>query len=108
MNAIIKRINELRASNGWNKSELASKAGVSSNTVSNWYAKDTIPSLNIVRRLCDSAGIAFERFFFGMNFPESEDKDEPLFVKEWEALSVAGRTAVSAVMDAFLEARELS
>lgn len=105
MNAVVQRIDALRASKGLSQNQFAKQIGVSANTVYHWSKTDAMPSLANIERICAVFGITVEQFFHGINSPKSND-DSVNFLVEWRALSPKEKEAVRYVMEAFNSIRE--
>ena len=62
---IRKRIDELRKQEGWTRTDLARKLGISYAALSNWYnEKNYMPSLKTIDEICVQFGITPSRLFY--------------------------------------------
>lgn len=100
MNAIVARIYELISKSGINKVKLAEKIGVSRNTIQNWKKEDSLPSIYVIERLCETFNITVEQFFAGIDIPNIKSDDEK-FLESWRLLSDEEKCAVDKVIVAF-------
>lgn len=105
MNAVVQRIDALRASKGLSQNQFAKQIGVSANTVYHWSKTDAMPTLANLVRICEVLGVTIEQFFHGMDFPRSDDSGMN-FLLEWRALSSKEKEAIRNVMSAFNSIRE--
>lgn len=103
MNDILTRIEELRLGCGLSKAALAGKIGVTPTTLSNWSRVDSIPSLSVIERVCETTGIGLDVFFCGLGNAERNTENE--FLNGWRMLSSAERLAVESVIDAFSDGK---
>lgn len=103
MNAIIRRINELRTQKGMTQNDLAKQIGVSANTVYHWNKTGALPTLTNIENICKVMGITLRQFFHGIE--EERESDESKLLREWKMLSREEKDAVLAVMEAFKSVR---
>ncbi len=104
MNDIVARIYELIAQSGLKKSVFADKIGVSRNTVQNWKKNDSLPSLEVIERICKLFDITMEQFFCGVGRSESK-KEEEKFLDALRMLNDAEKLAVKYCISAFKTAK---
>ena len=102
MNDIISRIDELRVKRGLSKADLAKQIDVTPTTICNWSRLDSLPSLNVIERVCEVTGVTIEQFFHGIGRAADKSSDN-VFIDEWRTLSQSERNAVETVMDAFID-----
>ena len=60
---ILRRLKELQQQRGWSDYKIAKEAGLSPNTVSNIYRRNSIPSMTTLEMLCKAFGITMAQFF---------------------------------------------
>ena len=60
---ILERIFELRRKKGWSEYRPSLESGIPQSTISSWYRKSAIPTLNSLIALCDAFGIKCSQFF---------------------------------------------
>lgn len=63
MKDILKEITRLREERGWSEYELAKNAGLSQSTISTWYRKQQIPTIQTLYKVCNGFGITLSQFF---------------------------------------------
>ena len=82
---IKEKINKLRKAKGWTKCELARKAGITPNTVYNWYNKNnSIPDRESIENVCAAFQITVAELYADIetnNFTEKEIRLLELFRK---------------------------
>lgn len=57
MNLILERINEYRKRKQWTEYRLAEESGIAQSTISSWYRKDMIPTVDSLRKISSAFGI---------------------------------------------------
>ncbi len=84
---ILKKIETLRKQREWSIYKLAEKSGVMQSTLSNMFARKTMPSIQTLSMLCSAFGITMSEFF-----EENENKmilneNEKILIKEYRLLN---------------------
>lgn len=82
-----KKLIQLQKQRGWSDYKIAKEAGLSSNTVSNIYRRNNLPSIPTLEALCKAFGITMAQFFAEDDLVELTPELRELFDK-WAALSV--------------------
>lgn len=100
MNAIVKRIDELRKFKGMSKTAMADKSGVPRSTVNNWYYADGIPSMTNLENICVALEVTTEQFFSGLGSENGKSLEEK-FLDQWRMLNEPEKLAVEKVITAF-------
>ncbi|MBQ4425701.1 MAG: helix-turn-helix transcriptional regulator [Lachnospiraceae bacterium] len=67
---ISNNIKRLRLSRGWNQSQLAEKAGVTRQTISNWENGSSFPDIGMVGRLADAFGTDMDELLYPPSAPK--------------------------------------
>ena len=62
---ILKKITKLRLERNWSEYELAQYSGLSQSTISTWYRKSQIPTIQSLEKICMGFGITLSQFFAG-------------------------------------------
>ena len=79
------KINKLRLEKGWKLCQLARKAGITPNTVYNWYnSKNATPSAESIENVCTAFNISVAEFYADVqtdNLTEKEIRLLELFRK---------------------------
>ncbi len=60
---VLNRILELRTERGWTEYRLAVEADLPQSTISSWYNKNMIPSINSLEKICLAYHITLAQFF---------------------------------------------
>ena len=63
MKDVLKEIAKLRQSRNWTEYELAKNSGLSQSTISTWYSKNQIPTIQSLEKICKGFGITLSQFF---------------------------------------------
>lgn len=105
-NEIILRLEKLLAQKGWSKYDLAKKTGISTNSVYGWTSMGKFPSLANIERICDTAGITVEQFFYDEGVDNLSEEERKL-LSDWITLSDTEKRAVFSTIEAFKEAKRI-
>ena len=100
MNEIVTRIFEIISDCGISQNELARRIGISKNTIQYWKKQDAYPSLEVIEKICETAGITAEQFFHGMGRKEGLRPEEK-FLESWRLLNEEEKIAISQTIKAF-------
>lgn len=57
------RITELREEQGLSLYALAKKSNIPQSTLATWFAKDTVPTVDMIEKICGALGISLSLFF---------------------------------------------
>ena len=60
---ILKEITRLRLERNWSEYELAKNSGLTQSTISTWYRKNQIPTIQTLDKICKGFGITLSQFF---------------------------------------------
>ncbi|MCC8168971.1 MAG: helix-turn-helix transcriptional regulator [Oscillospiraceae bacterium] len=60
---IIGKLKKLQSEYGWSDYRIAKESGLSSETVSNIYKRNTIPNFYTLNAICNGFGITLAQFF---------------------------------------------
>ncbi len=85
---ILGKITKLRLEQNWTEYQLAENSGLTQSTISSWYRKNLVPSINSLEHICDAFGISLSQFFKedSTTFTEiTQSQQETL--KRWSKLS---------------------
>lgn len=63
MKDILAEITRLRLKRHWSEYELAQHSGLTQSTISTWYRKNQIPTVQTLEKVCDGFGITLSQFF---------------------------------------------
>ena len=71
---VLQEITKLRLERGWSEYELAKNTGLSQSTISTWYGKGQVPTIQTLEKVCRGFGITLSQFFCGRgrcDFPDA-------------------------------------
>ena len=94
------RLIQLQQQRGWTDYKIAKEAGLSSNTVSNIYRRNNVPSIPTLEALCKAFGITMAQFFAEDNLVELTPEMMDL-VERWAALTDDQKAAVWQVIKTY-------
>lgn len=60
---ILERIKEFQKERGWTNYQLAQEAAMTQSTLTNMFARKTLPSITTLTAICDAFGITLSEFF---------------------------------------------
>ena len=60
---VLDRILQLRQERGWSEYRLCQEANIPQSTVSSWYSKKSVPSIESLDKICRAFGITLSQFF---------------------------------------------
>ena len=60
---VLQEITQLRLERGWSEYELAKNTGLSQSTISTWYRKGQVPTIQTLEKVCRGFGITLSQFF---------------------------------------------
>lgn len=63
MKDILQEITRLRLQRHWSEYELAKNSGLSQSTISTWYRKQQVPTIQTLEKVCAGLGITLSQFF---------------------------------------------
>lgn len=63
MKDVLQEITRLRLERNWSEYELAKHAGLSQSTISTWYRKNQVPTIQTLEKVCKGFGITLSQFF---------------------------------------------
>ena len=94
------RLIQLQKQRGWTDYKIAKEAGLSSNTVSNIYRRNNVPSIPTLEALCKAFGITMAQFFAEDTLVELTPEMMDL-VERWAALTDDQKAAVWQVIKTY-------
>lgn len=63
MKDVLAEITRLRLKRNWSEYQLAQHSGLSQSTISTWYRKNQIPTIQTLEKVCSGFGITLSQFF---------------------------------------------
>jgi len=100
------RLKELMDERGLNMHALSKKAGVSWNTIKNFYDRRTKPTITTISMLCDGLGITLAQFFDVEGETVHLTAEQQYVIDCWSALTDKEKEAMKVVLEAVLENRK--
>jgi|AGTN01.3.fsa_nt_gi Helix-turn-helix. len=91
---ILEKIDMLRRERGWSVYKLAEEAGLTQSTLSNMFARRTLPSVSTLTSICEAFGLKLSQFF---NLGEKDavlTSEENELIDAYRKLSLKTRTAI--------------
>lgn len=63
MKDVLEEITRLRIKRKWSEYDLAKHSGLSQSTISTWYRKNQVPTIQTLDKVCAGFGITLSQFF---------------------------------------------
>lgn len=92
---ILKKIENLRKQKNWSIYKLSLEAGLTQSTLSNMFARETLPSIQTLKSICDAFGITLSQFFSDGCEEYSLTEKEKKLIENYRLLSDKNKSAVS-------------
>lgn len=95
MKDVLQEITKLRLQHGWSEYELAKHSGLTQSTISTWYRKNQVPTIQTLDKVCKGLGITLSQFFV-----ESEDSvfltpEQKEMLDNWSALDTIQKKLIA-------------
>lgn len=87
MKNILNEITRLRIERNWSEYELAKKSGLSQSTISTWYRKEQIPTIQTLDKICKGLGITLSQFFAESDDAIALTPEQRDMLDNWSALT---------------------
>ena len=87
MKDILAEITRLRLKRRWSEYQLAQHSGLSQSTISTWYRKNQIPTIQTLEKVCFGFGITLSQFFAIDDDAVSLTEDQRELLDSWAALT---------------------
>lgn len=87
MKDILAEITRLRLKRNWSEYQLAQHSGLSQSTISTWYRKNQIPTLQTLEKVCSGFGITLSQFFASDDDAVSLTEGQKELLDCWAALT---------------------
>lgn len=91
---ILDKINKLRISRGWSIYKMAEECNITPSTISNMFARQTLPSISTLISLCEGFNITLSQFF-AEDEKSLQTEDEMLLLKNYRKLDTKNKEAIS-------------
>lgn len=96
---ILKRITEQRQSRNWTEYQLAQKAELPQSTISSWYRKQMLPTLQSLEKICTAFDMTMAQFLAEGDSLTEITPDQRELLGKWELLSPRQKQAFLELMD---------
>lgn len=98
---ILEKIEKLRIEKGWSQYKLALESGLTQSTLSNMYARKTLPSIGTLNNICDALNITLAQFFCEGESDLLLLPEEIALVQNYRNLSIKQRQAINELIKSF-------
>lgn len=93
------RIRELLNERNWTEYKLAKESGLSQSTISNFFKRNTVPSISTLELICKGFGISLSQFFSEGNMVELFEEQMEFFIN-WASLTAREKEIISDLVEA--------
>lgn len=90
---ILEKIMNFRQERNWTEYQLAEKSGLPQSTISSWYRKNQIPSVQSLEKICSAFNITLSQFFSETNLIELSESQSQL-IHEFNRLNQIQQKAI--------------
>ena len=87
MKDVLKEITRLREKRKWSEYDLAKHSGLTQSTISTWYRKNQIPTIQTLDKVCHGLGITLSQFFAEGDDAVSLTPEQKELLDNWSALT---------------------
>ena len=84
---VLEEITRLRIKRKWSEYDLAKHSGLSQSTISTWYRKKQIPTIQTLDKVCAGLGITLSQFFAEDDDAVHLTAQQRELLDNWSALS---------------------
>jgi len=95
MKNILDEIDRLRMERGWTEYQLAKNSQIAQSTVSTWYRRRQIPTIDNLNKICNGLGITLSEFFSEGEAAVILTPEAKEMLDHWSALSPKQREIVT-------------
>ena len=96
---ILDRIVKQRKYRNWTEYQLAQKSGLPQSTISSWYNKKMLPSLQFLEKICNAFDMTMAQFLAEDDKLAEITPDQKKLLDKWEKLSPRQKQAFLELMD---------
>ena len=100
------RLQQLMDERGLNMYSLAKRSGLSRNTIKNFYARQSKPTVTTLSMLCDGLGITLSQFFEEDDDSIHLSAEQQHLLNRWNQLTDKEKQTISDTMDLILGQRK--
>ena len=87
MKDVLKEITRLREKRKWSEYDLAKHSGLAQSTISTWYRKNQVPTIQTLDKVCHGLGITLSQFFAEGDDAVSLTPEQKELLDNWSALT---------------------
>ena len=87
MKDILAEITRLRLNRNWSEYQLAQHSGISQSTISTWYRKSQVPTIQTLEKVCLGFGITLSQFLANDDDAVSLTESQKELLDCWAALT---------------------
>ncbi len=87
MKDILAEITRLRLNRNWSEYQLAQHSGISQSTISTWYRKNQVPTIQTLEKVCLGFGITLSQFLANDDEAVSLTESQKELLDCWAALT---------------------
>ena len=92
MKDVLAEITRLRLKRNWSEYQLAQHSGISQSTISTWYRKNQVPTIQTLEKVCFGFGITLSQFFANDDDAVSLTESQKELLDCWAALTDTQQT----------------
>ena len=92
---ILKEFTRLRLERNWSEYELAKNSGLTQSTISTWYRKNQIPTIQTLDKICKGFGITLSQFFAEGDDAISLTSEQKEILNNWSCLNEHQKQVIS-------------
>lgn len=87
MKDVLAEITRLRLQRQWSEYELAQYSGLAQSTISTWYRKNQVPTIQTLEKVCGGFGITLSQFFAEETDAVYLTQEQRELLDSWAALT---------------------
>ena len=99
MKDILSAIVSYRKERGWTEYQLAERSGLPQSTISSWYRKNIVPSVQSLEKVCAAFGITLSQLFSEGDDLVSLTTSQKQLLEHWSRLSEEQQTVLFALIE---------
>lgn len=96
---ILGRITQQRQSRKWTEYQLAQKSGLPQSTISSWYRKEMLPTLQSLEKICRAFDMTMAQFLAEDDSLTEITPDQRELLDKWELLTPRQKQAFLELID---------
>lgn len=103
MKNVLDEIDRLRLKRGWTEYELAKNSGVPQSTISTWYRRRQVPTIENLNKICQGLNVTLSAFFAEGEDAVTLTQEQREMLDNWSALSPKQREAVLELLKSMVD-----